>query len=135
MRPSVRLLFAAVLASLLGACGGPQPIGPTPVDQGIIVFMHSGFRGTSQQLAADANDLTKVQGPCGSDESESSRTWNDCISSVRVLPGWAATLYGDKNFHGAALEITEDVPDLAVRLGSCNGSYDDCISSIRVYRP
>lgn len=134
MRPSIRVLSAAALALLLCACGGPEPIGPTPLDQGVIVFMHSGFRGTSQQLAIDVSDLGKAQGPCGSDENESSRTWNDCISSVRVLPGWGATLYGDSNFRGATLEVTEDVADLAARTGSCSGSYDDCISSIRVYR-
>ncbi len=134
MRPSVHVVSAAVLALLVCACGAPQPIGPTPLDEGIVVFMHAGFRGTSQQLAMDVSDLGKVQGPCGGDESESSRTWNDCISSVRVLPGWGATLYGDKNFRGAALEITEDAADLGARVGSCSGSYDDCISSIRVYR-
>ncbi len=133
MRPSVTAVLAAVLPLTLLACGA-EPIGPTPVDQGIIVFMHSGFRGTSQQIAADVGDLGRAQGPCGGDESESARTWNDCISSVRVLPGWGATLYGDKNFRGAAIEITEDVTDLASRPGSCSGSYDDCISSIRVYR-
>lgn len=134
MRPSVHVVSAATLALALCGCQGRSLLGPTPVDQGIIVFMHSGFRGTSQQLGTDVSDLGKVQGPCGGDESESSRTWNDCISSVRVLPGWGATLYGDKNFRGAALEIAEDVADLGARVGSCSGSYDDCISSIRVYR-
>jgi hypothetical protein len=133
MRPSVPAVLVAALSLSLLACGA-EPIGPTPVDQGIIVFMHSGFRGASQQLATDLSDLEKVQGPCGGDESESSRTWNDCISSVRVLPGWGATLYGDKHYRGATIEITEDLADLASRPGSCSGSYDDCISSIRVYR-
>jgi hypothetical protein len=98
------------------------------------MFIHAGFRGTSQQLAADVSDLANVQGPCGGSESEASRTWNDCVSSVRVLPGWGATLYGDKNYRGASLVVTEDVTDLGARPGSCSGSYDDCISSIRVYR-
>jgi len=134
MRLSVRVMSAAALAFLPCACGGPDPLGPTALDQGVIVFMHSGFRGTSQQVGIDVSDLTKVQGPCGTDENESSRTWNDCISSVRLLPGWSATLYGDSNFRGAAIEVTEDIADLASRAGSCSGSYDDCISSIRVYK-
>ena len=96
--------------------------------------MHSGFRGTSQIVPADVAKLRDVLGPCGTGEDESSRTWNDCISSVRVFPGWAATLYGDSEFKGAALEVIEDVPDLGALRGSCDGSYDDCISSIRVYR-
>jgi hypothetical protein len=43
-------------------------------------------------------------------------------------------LYGDRNFNGATLEILEDVTDLKAVSGSCSGSYNDCISSIRVYR-
>ena len=134
MRPSGRILLAAIPVFLLSACGGPTPLGPEPLDQGIVIFMHSGFRGTSQHIAADLADLTRVQGPCGTTESESDRTWNDCISSVRVLPGWTATLYGDKDFRGASVELTEDMADLSARAGSCSGSYDDCVSSIRVRR-
>lgn len=134
MRPSGPVLLIAAAALLLPACDSPDPLGPSPVDEGIIVFMHSGFRGTSQQVAANVSNLGDVQGPCGDSESESSRTWNDCISSVRVLPGWGATLYGDRDFRGAVLELTEDASDLSARPGSCSGSYDDCISSIRVYR-
>ena len=119
---------------VLTGCDTTEPLGPTPVDEGVIVFIHSGFRGASQQLGADVSDLGKVEGPCGGSDSESSRTWNDCVSSVRVLPGWGATLYGDKDFRGASLVVTEDVTDLGLRPGSCSGSYDDCISSVRVYR-
>jgi peptidase inhibitor family I36 len=134
MRPSGRILFAAAVVFFISACGSRDPLGPAPLDQGIIVYMHSGFRGTSQQVAFDVTDLGSIQGPCGDSESESDRTWNDCISSVRVLPGWAATLYGDKNFRGASVEVTEDLTDLKARPGSCSGSYDDCISSIKVHR-
>ena len=133
MRTSVSIPGVALAAILLPACSGPEPIGPTPVDQGVIIFIHSGFRGPSQQLGTDITDLTTVEGPCGNSE-EGTPTWNDCISSVRVLPGWGATLYGDRNFHGATIQLTEDVADLALKTGSCSGSYDDCISSIRVYR-
>ena len=134
MRPSGRTLSAVVLAFLLPACRTPDPLGPTPIDEGIIVYMHAGFRGTSQQIGADVRDLTRVQGPCGDSENEEDRTWNDCISSVRVLPGWAATLYGDKDFRGGSVALTGDTIDLAARAGSCSGNYDDCVSSIRVYR-
>jgi len=134
MRSAIRALALAAVALLLPACDTNDPLGPTPVDQGIVIFMHAGFRGSSQQIAADVTDLDKVEGPCGQTEDESSRTWNDCISSVRVLPGWRATLYGDRNFHGGTIAITEDVADLGALTGSCSGSFNDCISSIRVSR-
>ena len=134
MKSAVRALVLAAAALLLPACESNDPLGPTPVDQGIVVFMHSGFRGSSQQIGADVTDLDKVEGPCGQTEDEATRTWNDCISSVRVLPGWRATLYGDRNFHGGTVQITEDVADLKALAGSCSGSFDDCISSIRVSR-
>ena len=134
MRQVLRLTSAAIVAVALCACGGPEPLGPTAIDQGIIIYMHAGFRGTSQIVDGDVDKLTDVQGPCGGGEDESSRTWNDCVSSVRVFPGWGATLYGDSNFRGAALEVTGDIADLGAIRGSCDGSYDDCISSIRVFR-
>jgi hypothetical protein len=132
MRSFVRALAVMTVALLLPACGSYEPLGPTPADQGVVIFMHSGFRGVAQQLAGDVGDLGKVQGPCGASESEESRTWNDCVSSVRVLPGWRATLYGDRNFRGATIDITEDVADLGALRGDCSGNLDDCISSIRV---
>jgi len=133
MKPSTRALAVTALAILLAACTSDiEPLGPTPIDQGVVIFTHAGFTGTSQQIAVDVTNLGKVEGPCG--DSEGTRTWDDCISSVRVLPGWGATLYGDRDYRGATLELTEDVLDLSQRLGSCSGSYNDCISSIRVYR-
>ena len=106
MRRLSHPIALGALALLLPACESNEPLGPTPVDQGIVIFMHSGFRGSSQQIGADVTDLDRVEGPCGDTEDESSRTWNDCISSVRVLPGWRATLYGDRNFHGGTIQIT-----------------------------
>ena len=132
VRPPRRLLFAAGLAAAIAACGGgTQPLGPTPLDQGVVVFMNSGYRGTSQQVGADVADLRKAEGPCSADENGTG-SWDDCISSIRVLPGWSARLYGDKNFRGAVLEVTEDIADLSSLRGDCSGSYNDCISSIRV---
>lgn len=132
MRSFVRALALTAVALLAPACGSNDPLGPTPVDQGIVIFMHAGFTGVSQQIGADVGDLHEVQGPCGASDSEESRTWNDCVSSVRVLPGWRATLYGDRNFRGATINITEDIRDLGALRGDCSGSFNDCISSIRV---
>jgi hypothetical protein len=79
-------------------------------------------------------DLTKAEGPCTIDENGGGGSWNDCISSIRVLPGWTARIYGDKNFRGAVLEVTSDIPDLSKIDRDCSGSNNDCISSIRVMR-
>jgi len=134
MRAVIRTLGACVLSLLIPACGGVEPLGPTPVDQGVLVFMHSGFRGTSQQVGADVTDLTRIEGPCNIGDEGGTGTWNDCISSIRVLPGYYARLYGDRNFRGAVLEVTQDVVDLDALQGDCSGSFDDCVSSIRVFK-
>ena len=134
MRPSGRALLITTFVLLPPACDSPEPLGPTPIDEGIVIFLHAGFRGTSQQIGADVSDLSRVEGPCGTSDDDPSPTWNDCISSVRVLPGWGARLYGDRNYRGAMLELTEDAGDLGALSGSCSGSYNDCISSVRVFR-
>jgi hypothetical protein len=132
MRAASWVVCAAALGFAM-ACGS-QPLGPTPIDQGIVVYLHSGFRGTSQQVGIDVADLGKVEGPCQVDENGGGGSWNDCISSTRVLPGWRARIYGDKNFRGAVLDVTQDISDLEAVRGDCSGSYNDCISSIRVTR-
>jgi hypothetical protein len=126
-------IVAVSIGLAIAACG-TEPLGPTPVDQGIIVYLHSGFRGTSQQVGEDVSDLTRIEGPCQLDENGGGGSWNDCISSIRVLPGWRARVYGDKNFRGAVLDVTEDIADLDAVRGDCSGSYNDCVSSIRVMK-
>jgi hypothetical protein len=133
MRSARRVLYAAVLVFLIAGCGSVEPLGPTPLDQGIVIFIHSGFRGPSQQVGADVPDLTRAEGPCAPDEGGKG-SWNDCISSIRVLPGWSARIYGDKDFRGSVLDVTGDVADLSAIRGECSGSYDDCVSSIRVVK-
>ena len=62
--------------------------------------------------------------------------WNDCISSIRLAPGWRATLYRDDDFTGDRLEITEDLPNLEqVMPRGCNKGFNDCTTSIRVFAP
>jgi hypothetical protein len=134
MRPVIRVLCASAVALLIPACGGVEPLGPTPVDQGVVVFMNAGYRGISQQVGADVSDLGRVEGPCNISDDGGMGSWNDCVSSIRVLPGYAARLYGDKNFRGSVVEVTADVSDLKGLNGECSGSFDDCISSIRVLK-
>jgi hypothetical protein len=110
-----------------------ERLGPTAIDEGVVLYMHANFVGTSQQVATDVTNFASVEGPCGGSEDQGP-TWDNCISSIRLLPGWGATLYGDKDFKGALLVVTADIPDLKALSGSCSGSYNDCVSSIKVYR-
>jgi hypothetical protein len=61
-------------------------------------------------------------------------TWGDCMSSLRVEAGWSATLYRDREFKGASVTVTENVANLTALPGPCAGSFNDCVSSIRVAR-
>jgi hypothetical protein len=136
MKAVLRIASVAALALLAPACGAErQPLGPTAVDEGVVLYIHSGFRGTSQAIATDVANLDQVEGPCMKGDAESATlSWDDCISSLRVMPGWGATLYRNREFKGAALEVTSDTLDLSAVGGPCNGSFNDCISSLRVHR-
>jgi hypothetical protein len=128
-----RLIIAAAVGGMVACANDIEPLGPTPLDEGIIVYLHSGYRGTSQQVGVDVPDLGKVEGPCSPTEGGNG-DWDDCISSIRVMPGWGARIYDDKDFRGAVLEVNEDIPDLSAVRGDCSGSHNDCITSIRVFR-
>jgi len=137
MRSRVRPSLVAALALVfLASCNDDLDVlGPTPTDEGIIFYIHANFAGSSQQINADVTNLGSVEGPCVVSDGESSTaTWDDCISSVHVLPGWSATLYKDRDYRGSSMTITEDVLDLKAVNGSCDGSFNDCVSSIRVMR-
>jgi Peptidase inhibitor family I36 len=132
--PPLRLAIGS-LALLLAACEGRQELGPSPLDEGVIIYIHANFTGPSQQINQDVRNFGNIEGPCVvSDENGATARWDDCISSVRILPGWQVTLYRDRDFRGAALTATEDLLDLKQRPGPCDGSYNDCVSSMRVSR-
>lgn len=131
----VVLIPAGVVVALaIAACGGKwQQLGPTPSDQGIVIYLHADFAGPSQALNVDVPDLGLVEGPCSSGAEGEVPTWGDCISSVKVQPGWTATLYKDTNYRGASVTVTSDAPNLTAVRGSCNkDTFNDCVSSIRV---
>lgn len=111
---------------------------PTALTTGVILYEHANFLGNSAHLISDVADLRDFRGPCIHDSDDSSsRDWNDCASSVRVAPGWRATLYRGANFRDDALELTEDVANLQlVRQHDCDkGGLNDCVSSVRVRQP
>src|SRR5262245_42502837 len=97
--PRLRRVAVACLALVIPACGSLERLGPTPLDEGVVFYIHADFVGSAQQVNTDVADLGEVEGPCveGSDDSTSA-TWDDCISSIRVLPGWKATIYRDPDF-------------------------------------
>ena len=107
---------------------------PSSLSAGIILYEHANFLGNSAHLTGDLHDLREFRGPCFQGDDASSRNWNDCVSSVRVAPGWRAILYRAPDYHDDALEISEDVANLAlVRVHDCDqGGLNDCISSVRV---
>jgi hypothetical protein len=130
-----RTLPLVVLALLLAACTEPlETLGPTPSDLGITFYVHAGFAGTAQAINADVADLGKVEGPCTHGAEGERPTWSDCISSLRVVSGWTATLYEDKDYRGRSVTLTADTPDLTRLPGPCDGSFNDCVSSLKVSR-
>ena len=130
-----RGLTVVIVSVLFAGCGSDLLVlGPTPGDQGIVIFVHADYAGSSQAVNVDVHDLTKTEGPCSSGAEGEAPTWRKCVSSVRVLPGWSATLYKDEDFKGRSITLTADTPNLRVLPGPCDGSFNDCVRSIRIIR-
>ena len=126
---------AVALATLGHGCSPTElPMAPTALTTGVILYEHANFLGNSAHLTADLPDLREFRGPCIQGDDASSRNWNDCVSSVRVAPGWRATLYRAPNYGDDVLDIMEDVANLQlVREHDCDeGGLNDCVSSVRV---
>jgi hypothetical protein len=136
MASALRVCAVVLLPLLLAACtdSGTVILGPTPSDEGIVIFLHADFVGSSQALNVDVRDLTRVQGPCSSGAEGEVPSWGKCVSSVRVLPGWSATFYREEDFKGRSVTLTTDTPNLRNLPGPCDGSFNDCVTSIRVMR-
>lgn len=135
MRPFL-ITMGVLIAFVLAACTSDiVTLGPTPAGEGIVIFLHADFAGPSQSMNADVPDLGKVEGACSSGGEGEMPSWSDCISSVKVMRGWTATLYRDRNYKGASVAVTADTPSLRDLRGPCDkDSFNDCVSSIRVKR-
>jgi hypothetical protein len=125
-----RRLVAAALALSLAGCGGPAAPSQAPSD-GIVLYEHPGFKGGSLELTSDVDNLGVIGGPCNPGMFYSN--WNDCVSSIRVPPGWQAIIYEDPLYRGKAFTVTGDISDLEHSPDPTN--WDDKISSVRVLRP
>jgi hypothetical protein len=136
MAHALRIAAGVVLALTVAACSDSdfEILGPTPLDEGVIIYLHANFAGPSQQLNVDVRDLDRVEGPCSEGGEGETPSWRECISSIRVLPGWTATLFEDDDYEGESLTITADTPNLRDIPGPCDESFNDCIRSIRVRR-
>ena len=136
----LRLLCACV-ALLSITCGGDKRLPPAPSEltTGIVIYEDANYRGSSAHITGDVANLEDFRGPCYASDnagqySSGEFNWNDCISSVRVAPGWRATFYGDDKFRGGRIEVTSDIPDLKRVPGDCSTGMNDCVSSIRLSR-
>ncbi len=144
MRRSItprRTLISALCIVVAFACNVKKlPTAPDDLTEGIVVFEDPDFKGKSAHITSDVADLESFTGPCikyvtNSDGSTyNTYSWDNCISSVRVAPGWSTTLYGDSNYRGSTLAVSSEVADLRRVSGRCDEGLNDCVSSIRVSR-
>ena len=125
----------------LAACQDSLPMAPSDLQSGIVIYQHANFLGESAHVTESVGNLANVKGPCietdtSADGSTSVReSWNDCISSVRVAPGWQATLYRNTGYGGDKLDVTGEVDNLQLSPGDCDhDGFNDCATSIRVFR-
>lgn len=131
-------LASAVWCLGIAGCTQRLPMAPSELSTGIVVYEHANYLGNSAHITQDIRDLRDVRGPCIVTDSDgsSSSNWNDCISSVRVAPGWRATLYRGSGYDDDSLELTEDHANLQLaRQHDCpKDGLNDCVTSIRVRR-
>ena len=129
-----RLLALGLLALLVG-CQKSLPTAPAELTFGIVVYEHAGYQGASAHITSDIGDLKNIKGPCVKVTSDDSHEeWNDCISSIRVAPGWGARLYKDDGFDGDRVEVTADTPNLTDVPGNCSkGGFNDCVTAIKIF--
>lgn len=122
------------------ACQQSLPTAPSELTAGIAVYEHADYLGESAYVTRNIADLKDVNGPCiqygdafGGVPPDITESWDDCISSVRLAPGWRAILYGDKDFKGLQLEVTSDMPNL--RFVPDGRDLNDGFSSVRIFPP
>jgi len=136
---SLRTVTAAAILLLIAACqDAGLPTAPSELRTGLVAYEHANFVGASAHITRSLTDLKDVKGPCEHDDGDGNvtRDWNDCISSIRIAPGWRATVYRDGNLKGQSLEVAADVPNLQLVAGTCDhDGLNDCITSIRVFAP
>jgi hypothetical protein len=144
MSTTVRFLLSPwvlLLTLLLLSCRESLPTAPSTLSSGLTVYDQANYVGESGFITESITDLKGVKGPCvrpntGIGTAGIVTDWNDCISSIRIAPGWHATLYRDSDYDGTALEVTGDLPNLQLVGGDCShDGMNDCITSIKLTPP
>ena len=141
MSPAARRIRPALAALvLIAACEGLPSLPPAPseVARGVTIYEHANFLGNSALLESSKEDLAEFDGPCHHQESDgpSYFDWNDCVSSIRVAPGWRAIIFVHDDYGGDRLEVTTEVSNLQVVPGDCDHEgMNDCVTSIKVVAP
>ena len=138
--PTHRMIPVIVMAVCLGCDELPTlPTEPSELVQGIVVYEHANFQGRSAHITRNMNDLGSWEGPCehtsdsGNGGTDTYFDWDDCISSVRVAPGWEATLFRDEDYEDDSIVVTKDIADLKLAGHDCReGGLNDCVTSIQV---
>jgi hypothetical protein len=135
-------MFGLGALMVLPGCSDPfkLPWAPSELTTGIAIYEHANYRGAAAHITQDIDLRDPDEGPCPHDSGDeySGQYWNweDCVSSVRVAPGWRAILYRNGSFKGDMLEVTQDTANLQLVKGDCDhDGFNDCVSSIRVFRP
>ena len=140
MRCGARRCLGLAIALCLVACRDSLPTGPSDLQSGLIIYEHASYLGDSAHITESVSNLDDFKGPCIEYETSGGvtttrETWDDCISSVRLAPGWRATLYRDDGFDGDKLDVTGDIANLQLAPGDCaHDGFNDCATSIRVFR-
>lgn len=140
---------AALLALMvLAGCGSSEPTGPGPAPmEGVTVFARIHYEGPRRTFLHDVTDFKLVYDDPQPDEDECAdkifgqEAWTDCISSIRVAPGWQVIVFVDDTFRGDSLIVTSDIPDLEQiprpapeHRPELSLTWDETISSMRVMR-
>ena len=134
-----RVVRGVAIAALLAAgCHGLKdlPTAPEEFTSGVILYEDASFLGYASHVTSDIEDLRKFKGPCEhqDDDGVNFYDWNDCISSVKVAPGWTATLYRGTGFKDDSIVLTADAGNLQdfTQHDCPKTGLNDCVSSIRV---
>jgi len=131
-RVASTLGLAAGLTVCVASCQQELPTGPDEIATGLIIYEDANYGGESALVTSAIRDLRDFKGPCEHDEGDTtSRDWNDCISSIRIAPGWRATVYTSPDYGGRSFAVTGDAANLQLAPGDCDhDGMNDCISSI-----
>lgn len=89
---------------------------------GVILYKHADFRGSKIFIKAGKNVKNLYN-----------MGWNDQISSIELVDNAWIEVYEHANYQGASVTIKDDVINLANFSENIQGTWNDIISSIKVF--